>query len=75
LTGSRTATATDGIEWLNQLVKFLQIPPLLNYGLQPSHTARLVNQAQKASSMQTNPVSLTAAELEEIVSDASQRTD
>jgi alcohol dehydrogenase class IV len=75
LTGSRTATATDGIEWLNQLVKDLQIPPLCNYGLQPSHTARLVNQAQKASSMQTNPVSLTAVELEEIVSEASRRTD
>jgi len=34
-----------------------------------------VLQAQKASSMQTNPVSLTAAELEEVVSDASRRTD
>jgi hypothetical protein len=30
----------------------------------------LVFQSQKASSMRTNPVSLTAAELEEIVSDA-----
>ncbi len=74
LTGSRTATATDGVEWLNQLVKDLQIPPLCDYGLQPRHTARLVLQAQKASSMQTNPVSLTAAELEEIVSDSLQRT-
>lgn len=73
LTGSRTATAIDGIEWLNQLVKDLQIPPLCNYGLRSSHTARLVLQAQKASSMQTNPVSLSAAELEEIVSEASQR--
>jgi len=32
-----------------------------------------VLQAQKASSMQANPVSLSAAELEEIVSEASQR--
>jgi alcohol dehydrogenase class IV len=73
LTGSRTATAVDGIEWLNELVKDLQIPPLCNYGLRSSHTARLVLQAQKASSMQANPVSLSAAELEEIVSEASQR--
>ncbi|MEJ2475734.1 MAG: iron-containing alcohol dehydrogenase [Desulfobacterales bacterium] len=75
LTGSRTATPTDGIEWLHQLVNDLQIPPLSDYGLQPGHTARLVHQAQKASSMQTNPVSLTAAELAEIVSDASQPAD
>ena len=75
LSGSRAPTATDGIEWLHQLVNDLQIPPLSDYGLQPSHTARLVLQAQKASSMQTNPVSLTAAELEEIVSEASRRTD
>ena len=39
---------TDGIAWLNELVKDLQIPPLCDYGLQPSHTARLVPQAQKA---------------------------
>jgi alcohol dehydrogenase class IV len=70
LTGSRTATATYGIEWLHQLVKDLQIPPLCDYGLQPSHTARLVPQAQKASSMQTNPIFLTAAELAEMLSDA-----
>jgi alcohol dehydrogenase class IV len=72
LTGIRTATATDGIEWLHQLVKDLQIPSPSDYGLRSSHTARLVSQAQKASSMQTNPVSLTAAELAEIVSEASQ---
>jgi alcohol dehydrogenase class IV len=70
LTGSRTATAADGIEWLHQLVTDLQIPPLSDYGLQSSHTARLVPQAQKASSMQTNPVSLTVAELAEILFDA-----
>ena len=70
LTGSRTATTTDGIKWLYQLVKDLQIPPLSDYGLQPNHTARLVPQAQKASSMKTNPVSLTTAELAEILSEA-----
>jgi alcohol dehydrogenase class IV len=75
LTGSQTATAADGTEWLHQLVKDLQIPPLCDYGLRPSHIARLVLQAQKASSMQTNPVTLTASELAEIVSEASRRTD
>ena len=75
LSGFRAPTATDGIEWLHQLVNDLQIPPLSDYGLQPGHTARLVHQAQKASSMRTNPVSLTAAELAEIVSDASQPAD
>ena len=74
LTGSRTATVADGIEWLRQLVKDLRIPSLREYGLQQRHIETLVSQSQKASSMQTNPVSLTAAELKEIVSDASQRT-
>jgi alcohol dehydrogenase class IV len=73
LTGSRTATVADGIEWLRQLVKDLLIPSLREYGLQQRHIETLVSQAQKASSMRTNPVSLTAAELEKIVSDASQR--
>ncbi len=70
LTGSRTATAADGIEWLRQLVKDLRIPSLRDYGLQQRHIETLVSQARKASSMQTNPVSLTAAELEKILADA-----
>jgi alcohol dehydrogenase class IV len=74
LTGSRTASAANGIEWLRQLVKDLHIPSFRDYGMQKRHIETLVSQAQKASSMQSNPVSLTAAELEEIVSDALQRT-
>ncbi len=70
LTGSRTAPAADGIEWLRQLVKDLHIPSLRDYGLQQRHIETLVSQARKASSMQTNPVSLTAAELEKILADA-----
>jgi alcohol dehydrogenase class IV len=70
LTGSRTTTAAAGIEWLRQLVKELRIPPLCVYGMQRDHIAGLVPQAQKASSLQTNPVSLAAAELEKILADA-----
>jgi alcohol dehydrogenase class IV len=70
LTGSRTATAADGFEWLRQLVKDLRIPSLRDYGLQQRHIETLVSQARKASSIQSNPVSLTAAELEKILADA-----
>jgi hypothetical protein len=38
--------------------------------MQRDHIAGLVPQAQKASSLQTNPVSLAAAELEKILADA-----
>lgn len=70
LTGSRTATTADGIEWLRQLVMDLRIPSLRDYGLKQRHVETLVSQARKASSMQSNPVSLTAAELAKILADA-----
>ncbi|MFZ0614347.1 MAG: iron-containing alcohol dehydrogenase [Desulfobacterales bacterium] len=69
LTGSRSATVTGGIDWLYRLVGELHIPRLSDYGLQPSDTTRLAAQSLKASSMRTNPVALTIAELEELLFD------
>ncbi len=70
LTGSRSATVTDGIDWLYRLVGEVRIPRLSHYGVQPNDTARLAAQSLKASSMRTNPVALTVAELEEILVDS-----
>jgi len=63
LTGSATATAEAGIEWVRKLVADLRIPSLGHYGLRPEHTAELVQKASQASSMKANPIALTPDEL------------
>jgi alcohol dehydrogenase class IV len=64
LTDQPTATAEDGVRWVEQLVRDLQIPRLSRYGLTATHTTELVQKAAAASSMKGNPLPLTADELE-----------
>ena len=45
VTGSATATAEAGIEWVRKLVADLRIPGLGHYGLKREHTAELVEKA------------------------------
>jgi alcohol dehydrogenase class IV len=63
LTGSKTATAEAGIEWVRKLVGDLRIPSLGRYGLKREHTANVVRKASQASSMKANPIALTMEEL------------
>ncbi|HOX55586.1 MAG TPA: iron-containing alcohol dehydrogenase [Candidatus Paceibacterota bacterium] len=63
LTGSATATAEAGVEWVRRLVADLRIPSLGHYGLTAEHTAELVPKAFQASSMKANPIALTPEEL------------
>ena len=63
VTGSPTADAKAGIEWVRKLVADLQIPGLGRYGLTRQHTAELVSKAAHASSMKANPIALTTEEL------------
>jgi alcohol dehydrogenase class IV len=63
VTGSATATAEAGVEWVRKLVADLGIPSLSHYGLKREHTAELVEKAAHASSMKANPVVLTPDEL------------
>jgi alcohol dehydrogenase class IV len=67
LTGSPAATAMDGVHWVLQLCDELRIPPLGEYGLQETEFPVLIDQAARASSMQGNPIELTADELAEIL--------
>ena len=64
LTDQPTATAEDGVRWVEQLVRDLQIPRLSRYGLTAAHTTELVQKAAAASSMKGNPLPLTADELD-----------
>ena len=63
VTGSPTATAEAGIDWVRKLVADLKIPGLGRYGLKREHTAELVAKAAQASSMKANPIVLTPEEM------------
>jgi len=67
VTGSATATAEAGIEWVRALVTKLGFPGLGQYGLTREHTAELVGKAAQASSMKANPITLTPDELASIL--------
>jgi len=70
LTGKADAGPEDGAAWTRDLVQELRIPPLSSYGLQASDLEELVEKSARASSMQGNPVALTAEERQEILSRA-----
>ena len=70
LTGNPQAGAADGVAWIADLCRRLEIPPLRTYGVRPEDFGVLVEKAAKASSMKANPIVLTPEELTEIVSRA-----
>ncbi len=67
LTGSPTATAAEGVRWVSALCTDLETPRLAAYGITRAHFADLVAKTAAASSTKANPIALTAAELEEIL--------
>ncbi len=67
LTGNRSASLDDGIEWVAALVRDLKIPGLAEYGLADENTAELCQKAAQASSMKANPIALTQSELAEVL--------
>jgi alcohol dehydrogenase class IV len=67
LTGDRQAKAADGVEWIQQFCRTLEIPPLKEFGLQEAEFPVVVEKAQKASSMKGNPILLTEDELGKIL--------
>jgi alcohol dehydrogenase class IV len=70
LTGSVTATAADGIEWLQALIDDLPIPRLREFGLTPVEFDPIIRAAARSSSMQGNPVVLTESELHNILEES-----
>jgi alcohol dehydrogenase class IV len=70
VTGTATATAEAGIDWVRKLVADLGIPRLGGYGIRREHTAELVEKASQASSMKANPIALTPDELAGILESA-----
>ena len=67
LTGSDTATALDGVAWIQQLCEQLSVPPLSSYGLTESDFPDLIEKSMRASSMKGNPIELQRDELHEVL--------
>ncbi len=67
LTGNSSATAGDGVRWVQELCGTLVVPSLASYGLNADSIATLVDKAARSSSMKGNPIRLTSAELHGIL--------
>jgi alcohol dehydrogenase class IV len=63
LTSRDAATVEDAVAWLRETVEALQVPPLRDVGLRPARYAEVAEKSARSSSMQGNPVALTADEL------------
>jgi alcohol dehydrogenase class IV len=70
VTGNKDATAKEGVHWVAELVRDLQIPGLSAYGISSEHRAELVAKAAQASSMKANPIQLTPEELADVLAAA-----
>ena len=70
LTGSKDASAEEGIFWLETICRQMDIPKLSQFGVSEDLISELVPKAKKASSMQGNPIELTARELTEVIKSA-----
>lgn len=67
LTGNPAASAEDGIAWVNEIVRELEIPALNAYGIGEKDVPILVAEAARASSTKANPLVLTPEELTEVL--------
>lgn len=64
LTGDASATVEDGVAWIRELCRKLEIPPLSGLGLTQDDIAEAMAKGRQASSMKGNPIDLTDKELE-----------
>ncbi len=70
LTGDDRATAEDGVKWVYLLTQTLSVPGLGEYGMTDSDLPALIEKSAVASSMQGNPIKLTAEEMRQILTAA-----
>ncbi len=67
LTGDKNAIASDGVAWVSDLVRALNIPALSVYGMNEENFSEAVEKTMKASSFKGNPIPLNEAELRGIL--------
>jgi alcohol dehydrogenase class IV len=67
LTGDPAASVADGVAWLRETARLLGAPGLAEYGIYALDVPEIVAKAARSSSMKGNPVTLTEAELAEVL--------
>lgn len=70
LTGDPNANALDGVAWLEDLCKHLDVAPLSHFGVKEEYFEEIINKSTNASSMKGNPINLTFDELKDILQQA-----
>ena len=70
MTGDKSASAQDGVEWVSGLVSELNIPSLSAHGMTEVHIPETVQKTLNASSYKGNPIALNELELTEILKNA-----
>ncbi len=70
VTGDQTASAQDGVQWVSDLVRELNIPSLSAHGMNETHIPEAVQKTLNASSYKGNPIALSEGELREILEKA-----
>lgn len=70
LTGDQRARAGDGLIWIRDLERRLDMPPLGSYGLKREDFPALIENAARSSSMKGNPIKLTQDEMQEVLEKA-----
>lgn len=70
VTGNPRAVGADGAAWVRELVSALEVPALGAYAIAADDIPTLVEKAAVASSMQGNPIKLTAEEMASILAEA-----
>jgi alcohol dehydrogenase class IV len=67
VTGDPGADIQAGVEWVEGLCSALAVPGFAGFGVEEADFATIIAKAQRASSMQGNPLPLTDGELREIL--------
>ena len=70
VTENKNASAQDGVQWVSELVRELNIPPLSTHGMTEAHIPEAVQKTLNASSYKGNPISLSEGELTEVLEKA-----
>jgi len=67
LTGDPAASIGDGLAWIRETLRLLQVPGLGTFGIEPAQAGDIAAAAARSSSMAGNPVRLPGTELRAIV--------
>lgn len=70
LTGDSSAAVNDGLKWVMDVVREMNIPSLSAHGMSVMHIPEAVQKTLNASSYKGNPIALKASVLQEILEKA-----